>query len=295
MACGSLDVAPAPPTEATPTDPAPTGPAPTEPAPTEPAPTEPTEPVALADGGGLRNDGTLTLTRSVLTDNRAWYWGGGMVNFGTAHVEDTELRDNLALVSDAERGVPFLCTGDPDRTCIPGDPNYVPPLGEGGAGGGFYNRAGTATLLRTRILANRAVFSGGGIYVYDGFVETIESDVRGNLASDAGTTIDSTSYGGGVAISGTGSAALRGGSVTGNTSANMGGGVGNGTDNAPDRPTVLDGVLVTGNHADGFGGGAINDHTAGPGNLVEAGDAVLSGNSAGVAGDDRLDSLVEAP
>lgn len=246
-------------------------------------------------GGGLRNDGALTLTRSIVTDNRAWYRGGGIVNFGSAHVQDSELRANVALVTDAEREAPYLCAGDPDRGCVAGDAAYLPPLGEGGAGGGFYNLAGSAVLERTTVADNRAVFSGGGIYVFDGFVEVIDGDVRDNLASDTGTTIDSTSYGGGIAISGTGSAAVRGGSVADNVSADMGGGIGNGTGNAPDRPTTLDGVLVTGNRADGYGGGAINYHTGDPGNLVVIAGTDLSGNTAGVAGDGRFDSLVAGP
>ncbi|MCA1789051.1 MAG: hypothetical protein LC667_04095 [Thioalkalivibrio sp.] len=249
----------------------------------------------VGTGGGLRNDGTLTLTRSVVSGNRAWYRGGGIVNYGSASLLDTELRENLALVTDAERSAPHLCTGDPDRTCTAGEPNYVAPLGEGGAGGGFYNFSGTAVLERTRLVSNRAVFSGGGAYVFDGSLELIDSNVRDNVASDVGTTIDSTSYGGGVAISGTGSATLRGGSVTDNFSANMGGGIGNGTGNAPDRPTLLDGVRVEGNHAEGYGGGAINYHTGEPGNLAETGSTDLSVNSAGVAGDGRFDSLVTAP
>lgn len=246
-------------------------------------------------GGGLRNDGDLTLSRSIVDGNRAWYWGGGVVNFGTARLEDTELRENVALVTDAERAAPYLCTGDPDRTCTLGDPNYVAQLGEGGAGGGFYNRAGNAVLERVRVFDNRAVFSGGGVYVYDGFVDVVDGDVRGNLASDAGTTIDSTSYGGGVAISGTGSAVLRGGTITENVSADMGGGIGNGTNNAPDRPVTLDGVQIVGNHTEGYGGGAINYHSGEPGNLIETGGAVLSGNSAGIDGDDRYDRLVGGP
>lgn len=246
-------------------------------------------------GGGVRNDGDLTLSRSIVDGNRAWYWGGGVVNFGTAHLEDTEVRENGALVTNAERAAPYLCTGDPDRTCVPGDANYVAQLGEGGAGGGFYNRAGDAVLERVRVFDNRAVFSGGGVYVYDGFVELLEADVRGNLASDAGTTIDSTSYGGGMAISGTGSAVLRGGTITENVSADMGGGIGNGTNNAPDRPVTLDGVEISGNRAEGYGGGAINYHSGEPGNLVEAGGTLLSGNSAGVDGDDRYDRLVGGP
>lgn len=246
-------------------------------------------------GGGLRNDGTLTLTRSVVTENRAWYRGGGIVNVGTAHVQDSELRANVALVTDAERAAPYLCTGDPDRNCVAGDAAYMPPLGEGGAGGGFYNLAGSAVLERTSVADNRAVFSGGGIYVFDGFVEVIDSEVRDNVASDEGTTIDSTSYGGGIAISGTGSATVLGGSVADNVSADMGGGIGNGTGNAPDRPTTLDGVLVTGNYADGYGGGAINYHTGNPGNLIVVASTELSANTAGVAGDGRFDSLVAGP
>jgi hypothetical protein len=46
------------------------------------------------DGGGIWNNGTLTVSRSNLSDNSAMTFGGGISNYGSLLVADTEFCHN---------------------------------------------------------------------------------------------------------------------------------------------------------------------------------------------------------
>jgi hypothetical protein len=244
-----------------------------------------------AQGGAVRNDGDLTVTDSVLEGNRAWYRGGAVVTSDALRIERTVLRDNRALVTDEELDASFACIDDPSRGCSPGDSDAV-AFAEGGSGGALYVAEGTAELIDTRLSGNRAVFSGGALYVAAGAEVVVrEGDIADNVASDAGLDLESYSYGGGVAN--LGRYEMIGGTVAGNESDEVGGGLANGADDAPDAPMVLSDVIVTRNEAVEYGGGAINYHSGEPGNLVAENGTTFVINEAGIDGDDRLD--VERP
>jgi hypothetical protein len=244
-----------------------------------------------AQGGAIRNDGDLAITDSVLEGNRAWYRGGAVATSGSLRVERSVLRDNRALVTDQELAASYACIDDPARGCSPGDTEAV-SFSEGGSGGALYVEAGTAELVDTRLSGNRAVFSGGGVYVASGAEVTVrDSDLADNVASDDGLGFDSYSYGGGVAN--LGRYEMVRGTVAGNASDEVGGGLANGADDAPDAPMRLTDVIVTRNQAVEYGGGAINYFSEEPGNFVERGATRFVNNEAGIDGDDRLD--VERP
>jgi hypothetical protein len=49
-------------------------------------------------GGGIRNDGTLTITDSTISGNTATYEGGGIYNLGKLTLKDSTVSDNKAGV-----------------------------------------------------------------------------------------------------------------------------------------------------------------------------------------------------
>ncbi len=112
--------------------------------------------IAIADGasdsgGGIDNEGTLTMTTSTLIDNSAHVGGGGIFNGGTLTVIDCTFSGNM---SDLEL-------------------TYSTMRGGGGGGGGIYNN-GTLTVTDSTFSGNNAVSQvlgpsivgdgGGGIY-----------------------------------------------------------------------------------------------------------------------------------
>jgi len=104
------------------------------------------------NGGGIYNEGTLTLTDSTVSGNRALD-GGGIDNEGTLTLINSSLSGNSALADD--------------------------PHGTG-YGGGIDNE-GTLTLSNSSISSNSASTSGGGIY-NGGRLTLTNSSVSGNKA-----------------------------------------------------------------------------------------------------------------
>ena len=94
-------------------------------------------------GGGVYNDGTLTVADSTLSGNSS-YEGGGILNTGTLTVEDSTFSGN---------------TGD----------SY---------GGGIYNE-GTLTVADSTISGNTATNGGGGIQS-QGTLTVADSTISGN-------------------------------------------------------------------------------------------------------------------
>ena len=137
------------------------------------------------DGGGIYNEGTMTLINMVVQNSTAAGGntpanfggrGGGIFNAGTAYIYDSSILNNTA-------------------TSIRTDPGDKSP--NAGQGGGIWNGGadGIMTIDRSRISGNTAngasdlgsAMLGGGIY--NSATLTIErSEISGNKAS--GTTID---------------------------------------------------------------------------------------------------------
>ena len=108
------------------------------------------------DGGGIDNAGTLTLTNSTVSGNSAtnlYAAGGGIYNEGTLTLINSTISGNTALADDAHGT---------------------------GYGGGIDN-AGTLTLTNSTVSSNSASTSGGGIY-NGGRLTLTNSTVSGNRA-----------------------------------------------------------------------------------------------------------------
>jgi hypothetical protein len=160
-------------------------------------------------GGGVFNEGALTLERVAVTGNKAGD-GAGLFNMPGA---------SLRLFDSRVSG------------------------NESSGGGGLWVDGGTVTLTRTQVTGNKALNGsfGGGIFAHDGTIALAGSDVTGNEAIGAGSkgggfyvfaatvtltgsrvTGNSAAAGGGIFRS-AGTITIEPGSVTGNTPNNCAG------------------------------------------------------------------------
>jgi hypothetical protein len=142
------------------------------------------------NGGGILNLGTLTLERCILTDNGA-RGGGGIYNEGTVTLLNSTVSDNIA-----GRG------GDPLRECA--------------TGGGIKSLTGTLALNNSTVSGNISRGNGGGIFLAcKSTLELINSTISGNEATGGS--------GGGICLRG--AADFVSSTITGNRAADAGGGV----------------------------------------------------------------------
>lgn len=118
-----------------------------------------------AFGAGIRNNGTLTLTLTTVSNNEVYYTlsgsgkAGGIANYGTMAIIDSTVRDNTLT-----------------------SPNF------GGDGGGVMNfSGGQLSIIRSTFTGNIAgpFGLGGGVYNNNGIV-TIENSTFYDNASGAG-------------------------------------------------------------------------------------------------------------
>lgn len=131
------------------------------------------------DGGGIRNQGTLTVTHCDLSGNSAQY-GGGIYNLGgVLSVMDSTLTDNTAAASGG--GILGGNALTVTRCILSGNSAQ--------AGGGIYG-LGTQTVTDSTLSDNVATL-GGGIYNQEGTLTVTHSVLSGNVASPDG-------FGGGI-------------------------------------------------------------------------------------------------
>ncbi len=225
--------------------------------------------VASGDGGGIRNDGTLTVTNTTLSGNSAGGGGGGGIfNVGMLTMTNTTLSSNTAT-------------------------------GVFGDGGGIFNQ-GTLTVTNCILSSNTATAGGGGIYNSGGMVTMTNSTLSGNGAPDGGTgggfdndangtinLINSTlsgntaGYGGGIYIN-SGTVTVTNSTLSGNSAVlfSASGGYGGGIENGNGTLTLTNSTL-TGNSASSYDGGGIE--TFGTSNLTNT---IVAGNTAARNGPD---------
>lgn len=134
-------------------------------------------------GGGIRNDGNLTILDSTITENRAWEVGGGIWNnaTGTLLVERSTITDNQAVT------LPEELDGDASYSIRRDPPDgYEIFMFDTGVGGGLFNQAGgSVTLIDSLVEGNVATEFGGGIYTEAGATTHLDDTiVTGNTPSD---------------------------------------------------------------------------------------------------------------
>ena len=149
-------------------------------------------------GGGIRNEGTLTLDSVIISDNKGSA-GGGILNDGT-----------LTLINSTVRGNTAKGGGDPLLECD--------------TGGGIKIMRGSVTLINSTVSSNKAIGKGGGIHVAcNGVLVLNNSTISGNYTNNSGGGIflngvgefthstiseNNANSGGGITFSGSGEKGL---------------------------------------------------------------------------------------
>ncbi len=124
-----------------------------------------------------------------------------------------------------------------------------------GSGGGILNDAGAQlTITDTEISGNTAIRAGGGIEDNSGTSTILLTNV--NLSGNA--AMGPPGNGGGLHITGAGSATISGGTVSDNTASLQGGGLWNGSGTMIITDTMIDGNIASGDAATDGGGGIFN-------------------------------------
>ena len=162
-------------------------------------------------GGGIFNQGTVTLTGCTMRDNMASGPGGALFNGGQATLTDCTVRGNSASV-----GGGIDNAGQLTATSVTLSGNSAE------TGGGLANAAGaTATVSGSSIIDNTASGDGGGV-ANAGTITLTATRIRGNTASGDGGGLYNSGMAalvdcvvsGNSAASGGGIYAAAGGSVT---------------------------------------------------------------------------------
>jgi len=150
-------------------------------------------------GGGISNEGVLTVLRSLVTGNSASFAGGGIENFeGSVSVVESTIAGNSAEVGGGIENArdtgatPILSV---INSTISGNTAVDFGSGEDNFGGGIDNFEGEATLLFSTITNNSAQFGGG--VLNEGDFAARNSLVAGNPAggdcdNDFGTSFDAS-------------------------------------------------------------------------------------------------------
>jgi hypothetical protein len=158
---------------------------------------------SAGEGGGVFNQGALTLNRVTVTNNSADY-GGGICS--SHDFDPVMLTLNLTTVSNnsaSRDGGGISCNG----TSVLNGSSVSGNTGGGNTGGGGINNGGTLILNNSTISSNSSPGPGGGINNFDS-LSLNNSTVSGNMAAAGGGI---HSYGGAVSMENTILAANVGG------------------------------------------------------------------------------------
>ncbi|GAX40857.1 Na-Ca exchanger/integrin-beta4 [Tolypothrix sp. NIES-4075] len=188
-------------------------------------------------GGGIYNEGTLTVINSTISGNSADYTGNGVGGYGGGIYNEGSLTVTNSTISDNKAK---LTSG-----------KY------GGDGGGIYNYNYDVTLMLTNVtLSGNSAIDGGGIYNY-GDLTVSNSTLSGNSAID----------GAGGIYNEYGITTVTNSTLSDNSAQQDGGGILNG------GTLMLTNVTLSGNSTNYYGGGIYNYGT------TTVTNSTLSGNS----------------
>lgn len=151
---------------------------------------------AAGDGGGVYNEGTVTVSNSTFSGNSANgdnSAGGGIFNAKTLIVSNSIFFENSANGISSTGGGGAIHNGD--GTLIVSDSTFSGNY-SGNYGGGI-NSSGTVTVSNSTFFSNNANSAGGGIYNYGGTLTLSNSSVvnngRGGIFSGGTLTVNNCS------------------------------------------------------------------------------------------------------
>jgi len=217
------------------------------------------------EGGGIYNEGSLTLTNTTVSGNTAAPTGpllggsgGGIYNAGTLTLTNSTVSENTATDLFGGRGGGIYNEGSLTLT------NSTVSGNKAGSGGGILN-GGTLTLTNSTVSGNTGcgIDNGGSLTLTN---STVSGNTGGGISNSGGTltltnSTVSGNTGGGIFNSNRGTLTLTNSTVSGNKAGRGGGiyNIGSGT-------LTLINSTVSGNTATGeYGGGGIAN--AGSANL----------------------------
>jgi uncharacterized repeat protein (TIGR01451 family)/CSLREA domain-containing protein len=151
--------------------------------------------IGFGFGGGIFNEGTLTITNSAVSGNSAADQGGGIYNAaGMLTITNSTVSGNSAL-TEVGGGIYNAGTLTITNSTVSGNSSAV------AGGGGIFN-GGVLTITNSTISGNTAGINGGGIFSHPNSISTITNcTVTGNRADSDGV---SGGNGGGIAAFGGG-------------------------------------------------------------------------------------------
>ena len=232
-------------------------------------------------GGGVYNDGTLTVSGCNLNGNTGAFAGGAIFNLGTLTVTYSALTGNQA----ASGGGVYSDGGTATLSgCILSGNTAI-------SGGGLCNSSGTLQISGCFVLSNTTGINGEGAGIYNGGSLTVTNcDVSDNSTGQGGgggaidnvagaeTVItgsylsDNSAFSGGAIYNYHGTLFISSSTLVGNNSINNGGGI------ATDGNATIMSSVLSGNDSAWDRGGAIS--VTGSGTLLIVNDT-LSDNGTG--------------
>jgi hypothetical protein len=256
-----------------------------------------------SSGGGIDNRGTLTISRSTISDNTAAYRGGGVYNYGSGSaltIIDSTISANATVGDNGQGGGGIKFYGSTvtiTNSTVSGNTAVR-------FGGGISNSGGDLTIIGSTLANNSANETGGGIHLTSEAVATItNSTLSGNTGK----------RGGAIGIRLGGSLRLINSTLTGNSAGYTGGGIHNAgattpvelantlvannhNNGSPNTPDISGEFTSHGNNLIGFDGSATGFTNGANGDLVGTGDAPIDpllGPLANNGGQTRTHALLE--
>lgn len=152
------------------------------------------------NGGGILNQGTLTLNRSAVSGNTASFGGGGILNHpvATLTLRESTISGNISTKDGTGGGINNTGTLRVINSTISG--NQANNSGIAGSnGGGIWSVVGSVTIVNSTISGNQAAGanSAGGLRIGSGSVKLKNTIVAGNTGT-SGATADVNNQGGGT-------------------------------------------------------------------------------------------------
>jgi hypothetical protein len=229
-------------------------------------------------GGGIINEGTLTLKNSTVSGNSAVYMGGGIFNnSGRLTLNNSTVTGNVATAhggDDAGGGGIYNSYGALTITNSIISGNSAPQAN----GGGIFNE-GTLSVANSTISGNGVYYSGGGVFTSGPavFDNSLISGNEWNGIANYGAALTitnsaiSNNTGSGIYNSG-GNLNIANSKISGNT---QGGGI-----QCVYSCGMLNNSFVTGNTSGLYGGGiTVFGDTGGEGVSLTINSSTVSGNS----------------
>lgn len=140
---------------------------------------------SACDGGGIRNSGTATMTNCLVTGNHVYYGGAGIWNLARMTVIGSIITDNHVASTNENEGYGGGISNSYNSSLSPTITiNRCTISGNSAERGGGIRNNGTATILNSTI-ANNQAYDGGGIRC-GGVLTMTNSTITGNSARNNG-------------------------------------------------------------------------------------------------------------